>query len=291
MTIAACYVSSEGVVLGADSTSSYQSPSGSTRHYNNAQKLFEVGDEGSTLGIVTWGLAGLADLSYRHCIADLSDSLLSSPPQTVLEAAERWIVLLWRCYEARLQAPLQRYQSLASIQNPTPQDIQSLEELRSSLLVGFCLGGHVKADRKPCAYVMLFDPANTLPPQPVEIIRNRPVFWGIPIMMDRLLKGIDGAIYSGIQQSPHWTGQKADLDAIVAPYNLSPGADIPLREAIDWIFSSIFVTIKALKFSALPPFCGGPIEVAAITADRRFRWVCHKGLDQALSDHIARRSD
>ena len=62
MTIAACYLSSEGVVLGADSTSTYLVPikkngtiEWQTQHYDHAQKLFEIGED-STAGIVIWGL-------------------------------------------------------------------------------------------------------------------------------------------------------------------------------------------------------------------------------------------
>jgi hypothetical protein len=47
VTIAICYVSPEGVVLGADSTTTY-----GTHHFNNSQKLFEVGED-SSLAIVT----------------------------------------------------------------------------------------------------------------------------------------------------------------------------------------------------------------------------------------------
>lgn len=76
MTIAACYVSNEGVVLGADSTSTFTTPTGLVRHYNNEQKLFEVGEMGSSLGLVTWGLGGLPTMSYRLLVAELSDSLV-----------------------------------------------------------------------------------------------------------------------------------------------------------------------------------------------------------------------
>jgi len=50
MTIAACYLSSEGLVLGADSTSTMfvQGPgpnaSGNDHHYNFAQKIFQIGE-------------------------------------------------------------------------------------------------------------------------------------------------------------------------------------------------------------------------------------------------------
>lgn len=49
-------------------------------------------------------------------------------------------------------------------------------------------------------------------------------------------------------------------------------------------FWSIYTTIKAMKFSHMAPVCGGPVEVAVITTDRRFRWVRHKGFDAAIGD-------
>ena len=64
MTIAACYVSSEGVVLGVDSTSTMRAPGWPDRHYDYEQKLFELGEK-STLAIAMWGIGALEPLSYR----------------------------------------------------------------------------------------------------------------------------------------------------------------------------------------------------------------------------------
>ena len=62
MTIAMCAVMPEGVVLGADSTSSLFHDSTGFHYFNHNQKIFEVG-ENSTLGIVTWGMGGIGDVS------------------------------------------------------------------------------------------------------------------------------------------------------------------------------------------------------------------------------------
>jgi hypothetical protein len=75
---------------------------------------------------------------------------------------------------------------------------------------------------------------------------------------------------------------KTDLFTLIQPFFLGQPQHLPIREAIDWIHASIHTTIKALKFSHLPPVCGGPVEVAVITTDRFFRWVRHKRFDSAL---------
>ena len=64
-----------------------------------------------------------------------------------------------------------------------------------------------------------------------------------------------------------------------------PGEDVfrsVLPEAIDWVHTVIYTTIKAMKFSHYVPICGGPIEIALISSDRKFRWVRHKRFDEAL---------
>src|SRR5438128_980256 len=79
MTIAACYLSSEGVVIGADSTSTVfvANPSGvggAFHHLNYAQKIFEVG-ENSSIGVALWGIASIGNLSHRTFIAQFADEV------------------------------------------------------------------------------------------------------------------------------------------------------------------------------------------------------------------------
>lgn len=290
MTIAACYVTNEGVVLGADSTSTFTTPAGLVRHYNNEQKLFEVGELGSSLGLVTWGLGGFPDVSYRQLVAELSDSLIAHEPRTVRECAERFCGRFWPLYAAQMAPLIGLARALAALPALTPEQSRQLATLRQQLIVGFCIGGHVRAERRSTAMTFQFGFDLTAPPAIDEVPRGMPLFAGVPNMVGRLKNGIDEDLFNRILASGNWHGDRAALEALVRPFSLAPQVLLPIREAIDWIHASIFVTIKSVKFSALPAVCGGPIEVAVITSDRRFRWVCHKGLDQALSDHSARGS-
>ena len=106
--------------------------------------------------------------------------------------------------------------------------------------------------------------------------------WGVPNIMERILFGIDQELANLILRSPHWVGTPADLAGLVQSRSLLPRTLLPLRDANDRVYSSIYTTIKAMKFSELPLTCGGPVEVATITADRHFRWVRHKLLDAAI---------
>ncbi len=115
MTIAACYLSSEGVVLGADSTSTMfvqgpgPNPSGAHHHYNYAQKIFQIGEQG-TLAMTMWGLGSLGETNYRTLIAQFADALAAQPAASMTEIADRWNNSFWAahfaCFSPYCSAPL-----------------------------------------------------------------------------------------------------------------------------------------------------------------------------------------
>ena len=91
MTIAAAYLVSEGVVFGADSTTTVSSKlpdnDGATilQALNHAQKVFEVGHN-SRLGLCTWGAGIIGDVSHRTVAARLSEQI--KPDTGVKEASD-----------------------------------------------------------------------------------------------------------------------------------------------------------------------------------------------------------
>lgn len=291
MTIAACYVSTEGVVFGADSattvTVTASAPGGSTRfmrHYNFAQKVFQIGER-STLGIVTWGLAETPNLSHRATIARFSDHLLTrSQLPDMAAVANEWAAFFWDAYTKAFPADIQRAVTLEATPNRSPAEQKEHENLLQRLSGGFCIGGNLLHARTPQAFEVTFRPNLTDAPKPVPIPTGDGRFWGVPVLWDRLIKGIDPRIRHAILTSGQWQGDAADLDKLTQPLSLSLLTVLPIREAVDYVHSAIYTTIKAMKFSQLPPVCGGPVEVAVITADRHFRWVRHKSLNAALSD-------
>jgi len=287
MTIAACYVSSEGVVLGTDSTSTMRVPGWPDRHYNHEQKIFEIGEK-STLALAMWGVGGLEELSYRTMIARLADEFRDDPVQSVEAAAERWVGLFWSEYTRCFAQAIQRYRDLDRMSPRTEEEEREFRRLRG-LSGGFCVAGHLASDRIPHAYEIVYGPDMDAPPAPEQLGHDVPRFWGCPNLMHRLILGLDHEVVSRLMESPYWSGTEQDLFAIIQPGILTIPGSLPLREAIDWIYSTIYITIKAIKFSCLSPVCGGPVEVAAISSDRHFRWVTHKGLGEAIIPPAFRR--
>ena len=282
MTIAACYVSPEGVVFGADSTSTYPGPGGPDRHYNYAQKIFQVGGPDSTLGVTMWGMGGLGELSYRTLIAQFGDDLAANPAPDMATLAQRFADRFWHEFSSRRVDQLHRAHELNGNPNRTPAENDELEDLLGSFSGGFCLGGCLLTDRMPRAYEIGYDPTMVGSPQPGALQLGQPQFWGCPNLIRRLIFGIDFQMLQAIQNSPHWTGTQQDLVNLLVPHILATPTTLPIREAIDWIHASVYSTIKAMKFSQLAPVCGGPVEIAAITTDRPFRWVRHKTLEAAI---------
>ena len=283
-----CYLSPEGVVLGADSTSTYIHTG--LHFYNHNQKLYELG-QNSALAVLTWGLGGLQGLSHRTLMARLADDLEIHQPTTLMEVAQRWVDLFYPVYMTDPSVQLFGQLTAKAPHNPatppnslmrTAQEQQLFTALRDNLVVGFCLGGRVAAGRIPGAYSVVFDPNGVKPtPDPIPMGSYR--FWGAPNMVHRLMFGYDIGLTDAVLSSGKWNGSRADLESVLQQYHLNHPV-IPIRDAVDFVYSCIHSTIKALKFSIFAQVCGGPIEVAVITTDRPFRWVRHKAWDAAITD-------
>lgn len=292
MTIAMCYVAPEGVVLGADSTASATPAAGHFHFFNHNQKLFEIG-EGSSLALLTWGLGGLPNLSFRTLAARLGDDLRKKPAKSVEEVAKLWANLIWQNYSTLLSKELARAQTLGAKPphdpNMTPPAAGSRSESEErefdSLMgnfVGFCIAGYCAPDRDPQAYKVQIYPTDTSKPTPAKV--DGIEFWGAPNFILRSLLGFDTRLIHHVMQSGKWSGSPQELLDVLGKENLSVPANLPIRDAIDFVYSSIHQTIKALKFSNLNQICGGPIEIAVITTDRKFRWVRHKEWQAAIME-------
>jgi len=289
MTIAACYVSAEGVVFGADSTSTMyisgpgRAPSGAEHHYNYSQKIFEIGQD-SSLAINMWGLGSLGRTSYRTLVAQFADSVAGQGARTMAAMADAWSRFFWSAYSSEFNQVLGRAQQLHSQPTRTPEEEAELSVLTQKFSGGFCIGGYRLNDRIPSAFEMAYSPTQTSAAAPKSLAVGGTRFWGCPNLMNRLMLGLDLGLFAAIVKSGKWTGTDRELFELVSPHFLGQPKDLPIREAIDWVHASIYTTIKMMKFSHMAPVCGGPVEVAVITSDRPFRWVRHKRFDAAINE-------
>jgi hypothetical protein len=299
VTIAICYLGAEGLVFGADSTSSTQISPGPGQigfhFYNHNQKLFEVG-ENSTLGLVTWGLGSLGAKSHRELIAVLDDDIKKNPAKSVGDVATRFAKLVWPEYQTACAPLIQKCKDLAAkgdhdanvpaaagVVRRTKEEQEEFEALLGNLHLGFCIGGYCcPPDRTTTAFEIVCDPlSTTLTPKQLPPLSYK--FWGVPRLIQRLIFGADDYLRQAILKSGKWTGTEKELADLLEKQRLGHHL-LPIRDAVDFVHTCIYSTIKAMKFSNFFQICGGPIELAVITSDRRFRWVRHKAWDSAIGE-------
>jgi hypothetical protein len=237
----------------------------------------------------------LRDVSYRTLFANLAADLKVTKAKNAQEVAERWAALYWAAYSSAPHLIPQRQEAqMLHAKKPhdpaaypldstvrTAAEEESYENLRRDLHAGFCIGGYTEPDRVPQAFELSFSPEDTKPPTPSPIPMHNHRFWGAPNMTHRLIYGCDGDFIHRLTTSGKWVGTPTDLQNIIDPGRLVQPI-MPIRDAVDFIHTCIYSTIKGLKFSSFSQICGGPIELAVVTTDRKFRWVRHKEWDAAV---------
>ena len=247
MTIAACYLVPDGVVVGADSTASIVGPDGFPQHFDHAQKIFEVGEKGS-LCVVIWGLGSLRDYSFRTLIAEFSDGLGACPPKSMFEAAERLRDLFWDKFELVFASEIQLFKTLLATPNKTPEMVDLIKRM-AELSGGICLAGRWSQCRTTQAFQILYNINSDRATSMTEVHEWN--FWACANIVQRLIFGIDPNIFEAIISSGKWSGSRDELVAIRNQNLLAPPMALPLREAIDWMYSMIYSTVKLFKHSSL----------------------------------------
>jgi hypothetical protein len=264
MTIAAAYLTSEGVVLGTDSTTTVfvNTPAGAKvgQLLNNAQKIFEIGqpNEGR-LAFATWGDGMIGETSHRTVGALLADKILA---ETTVEQAVG--LLLGIVKEA-------------SGNCGTPD-------------VGYFVGGTNPSSHKPECYKVVIGKGQT---QVTPLKFGDAYFEGVSNFFIRAFHGIDPGLPNALSQALRkhlGTAAPSNFeevfgaalrDAMSAIYT-GWTQHLPLRDAIDFVHMYLHLTIKAFRFRLGPPICGGEIELGFVSTDRPFRWVRHKDFDSAI---------
>lgn len=266
MTIAAAYLVSDGVVFGADSSTTVKinTPQGGgvVQLLQHAQKVFEVGDD-SRFGLSTWGAGSIGPLSHRTIVSRLADKI-DNNKASVAEAA----------------------QELTKIVHP--------EVIKYGVdFVGYYLGGWDEVNHLPACFIIEINKDKS-EIKPLGL--GQCIFSGNPIFFSRVFFGFDQQLREllnkELQQALSGKINATEFDSLYntafqkvsAPLMTAGFQDLPIREAIDFVYSYLHITVKAEKFKFGPPTCGGPIEVGFVSTDRKFRWVKHKPFYSAIEE-------
>jgi hypothetical protein len=269
MTIAAAYLVSEGVVLGADSSTTVQVPTsqgtGVVQLLTHSQKVFEVGSN-SRFGICTWGAGNIGPYSHRTLIAQLADMI--NEKTTIEDAANKF---------ADIVMPKMK-------ENNIP-------------FVGYYLGGwQPQTHKAACCHIELTPEEKKINPLMLGLCS----FSGNPTFFTRVFRGFDPRLCNklsaelnnmGITVAGNEDKIRTAFEKAAEPLASVGFQDLPIREAIDFIYSYLHITVKAEKFKFGPPSCGGPIEIGFISTDRLFRWVRHKPFYSAMIEQEGEDDD
>lgn len=274
MTIACAYLVSEGVVLGADSTTTVTAgQAGVAQLLNHAQKLFGIGPPDSArMSLATWGAGRVGQTAHRTLVARLTDDVAAHPAWTVAETAGHFAELV----EAAAAAD--------------PGGCPGI--------LGYFVGGTDPGTHDPRCVELTFENGVRVAGQPTPLAVGEVRFRGMPELFQRAFMGFDPQLPAHLlnnliqicqQQVPPVVLPPQFLNLFVAAFQRSIDQiphvgyqDVPIREAIDFCHMYLHLTIKGYKFRFGPPMCGGPIELGFVTADRAFRWARHKPFDSAV---------
>jgi len=261
---------------------------GSTHYYQYAQKVFEFGEVGSTVGAVHWGLGALYQTSFRTLFAEMADEAQRTETDSFGALGKLASTVFWKQYSTLFKEQIARAHELEKKgDGKTEKEKRELEDLLT-FSGGFCLAGRCGTSRRCEAVEVTYSPLMQSAPQVHELDFCTVNLSGWPNLMERLTRGMDFPLFQRILDSGKWSGTPDELLTLVAQGTLGQPYDLPVREAIDWVYASLYITIKAMKFSHFPEACGGPIEIAFITTDRPFRWVRHKQPGEAIGAHRTR---
>jgi len=267
VTVAIALQTAEGVVLGSDSTTtvtvSGRSGTQVGQLFNSAQKIFEIGPTvehfvaGQTFsgGVAVWGAGSFGPVSWRSFVSEFYCRIIatspdfSNTPRLLLDFAQK----KW--------AELQQL-GMVKHSDPIPDAAFAIATI------------HKDTHEVQGATVNIR--AATVSPLP----RGDVLIGGDPATVLRIVNGYDPRLVPELQKAG------IDVNAFTQcakPFSLSPYLNhIPLRDAIDFVHFLIYAAIKLHRYKGGPAMVGGPIEIAAITADRGFRWVLHKPLHESI---------
>ena len=274
MTIAVSLKVNDGLVLAADSASTMMSAGGVENVYNNANKVFNL-RKGLPIGLITWGLGGLAGLSTSTLAKDLrmrfsgddpahTDWHLDPQSYTLAEVADRVKEFFYE----------EHYEPAASSYTPSGPDDPGYPSL-GFICAGYSAGGHHGEE-----YLLDMSPAGCDGPTELRNADETGVSWsGQPEAITRLVNGHGTQL--GQVLVDKFGLDKAQVPAAIDVIESELGSPIvnpamPFQDAIDLAEWLVGLAIAYTRFMPGAPTVGGPIETAAITKHEGFKWVRRK---------------
>jgi len=264
MTIVVTVKVTDGIVLAADSATSFTDAKGNVaKVYNNANKIFNL-VKVWPIGAMTYGAGGIGASSISTLSKNLRKRLttasgdaiaLDRSKYTIEEVADKAKVFFEQCYRDAYPNPVPGY------------------------FLGYRICGYSAKGSLPEAWeIRILENSSEGPERLYEDDHFGPRWRGEVEALDRLVLGIGTKIGEVLTQ--------LGVDAANVPQAINDLANrlyaplylpaMPIQDAIDLAHFLVDVSAKFSHFSLRPATVGGPIEIATITRHEGFKWVSRK---------------
>ncbi len=267
MTLVVALKVGDGLVMGADSASTFERAGTSgaefVNSYFNAEKLFNL-VKGLPIGVLVYGLGGLSNRSVGSLLKDLriqlsgpsvGPSILQPASYTIQQAAER--------VKAFFYDDLYKKQFPGIPGTGLPG-------------MGFLIGGYSAGSGSSELWQVAVKEDGTCDP-PQELIPQADPFgirWeGQPEACLRLVRGFNMQALDRLMQAGLTVEQALRVLDHGLPFALPT---MPIQDAIDLVEFLEEVTCGFVRFAPGHPTVARPIDIAAITPHEGFRWVKRK---------------
>jgi hypothetical protein len=257
MTIAIGVKVDEGIVLAADSASSFTSGPIPLLIYNSGIKVFRLHKD-LPLGAVTWGLGAINHYTIKLLAKEFrenSSTMIDPDNYTVEHVTFLFQDYLWEKYEVAY-----------------PDD--------QGPLLGMMIAGY--SANQPFGELWITGMQGLTRIGPVNMLAQSQFgvhFEGMPTSLYRLLLGFEPERLEEILQQCQLSREK--IDEILQKCRITLRNEIvypfmPIQEAIDLAIFLADTASKYTHFSLGPDSVGGPIDVATITRYEGFKWIRRK---------------
>ncbi|MFN8653936.1 MAG: hypothetical protein U0133_18685 [Gemmatimonadales bacterium] len=262
MTIVIALKVGEGVVLGADSASTYTDGAGGYHNsYFNAEKLFNLAKD-FPIGAVTFGLGSLGSRSVSSHAKDLRQRFGDSTDQS-------WYLDRTNYTMKDVCDRVRRffYEELYKTHVPAGSKVSAM---------GFIVAGYsANADTAEIWRILIKEDGSCGPSEEVSgQSQDWSITWeGQPEACYRLVRGWSPEIIHRLVAAG-----MTEQDAIQLCDSVQPliHPTMPIQDSIDLVDYLIEVTCGYVRFAPGPATVAKPIDTAAITKHEGFRWVHRK---------------